>query len=198
MGVGGRGPLAVASAFAVLLTGGLVTFTRQPPGCLTLVLASSQEKATLLSQIAGDYAGSRPLVDGQCVAIDVTRQASGLAEQSIARGWEERTDGRRPDIWSPASTTWTALLSYHLQARGKPNVVPEGAPILFKSPLVIGMPQPMAAALGFVKVLKPRGTVGRPRPPAVAEWVLPTGNWRTWKPRKSNPGASPVWTRRIC
>ncbi len=149
MGVGGRGPLAVASAFAVLLTGGLVTFTRQPAGCLTLVLASSQEKATLLSQIAGDYAGSRPLVDGQCVAIDVTRQASGLAEQSIARGWEERTDGRRPDIWSPASTTWTALLSYHLQARGKPNVVPEGVPILFKSPLVIGMPQPMAAALGW-------------------------------------------------
>jgi len=149
MGVGGRGPLAVASAFAVLLTGGLVTFTRQPPGCLTLVLASSQEKATLLSQIAGDYAGSRPLVDGQCVAIDVTRQASGLAEQSIARGWEERTDGRRPDIWSPASTTWTALLSYHLQARGKPNVVPEGVPILVKSPLVIGMPQPMAAALGW-------------------------------------------------
>src|SRR5438477_564114 len=62
MGVGGRGPLAVASAFAVLLTGGLVTFTRQPPGCLTLVLASSQKKATLLSQIAGDYAGSRPLI----------------------------------------------------------------------------------------------------------------------------------------
>jgi Ca-activated chloride channel family protein len=139
----------VASAFAVLLTGGLVTFTRQQPGCLTLVLASSQEKATLLSQIAGDYAGSRPVVDGQCVAIDVTRQASGLAEQSMARGWEERTDGRRPDIWSPASTTWAALLSYHLQARGKANLVPEGVPILFKSPLVIGMPQPMAAALGW-------------------------------------------------
>jgi Ca-activated chloride channel family protein len=128
-----------------------VTFTRQQPGCLTLVLASSQEKATLLSQIAGDYAGSRPVVDGQCVAIDITRQASGQAEQLFARGWDERTDGRRPDIWSPASTTWAALLSYHLQARGKANLVPEGVPILFKSPLVIGMPQPMAAALGWPK-----------------------------------------------
>ena len=149
MGVGGRGPLAIASAFAVLLTGGLVSFARQPAGCLTLVVASSQEKSTLLSQIARDYAQSHPLVDGQCVAIEIARQASGQTEQALVRGWDERTDGRRPDIWSPASTTWAVLLSYHLHARGKANLVPEGVPILFKSPLVIGMPQPMAAALGW-------------------------------------------------
>ncbi|HEX9095827.1 MAG TPA: substrate-binding and VWA domain-containing protein [Candidatus Dormibacteraeota bacterium] len=149
MGTARRGPLAVASVFAVLLTGGLVSVSRLPAGCLTLVVASSQEKSTLLTQIAADYVRSHPAVDGQCVAIQVTRQASGSAEQALARGWDARTDGPRPDIWSPASTTWSVLLSDHLNARGKPNLVPDGTPILFKSPLVIGMPKPMAVALGW-------------------------------------------------
>ena len=149
MGTSGRGPLAVASVFAILLTGGLVSLSRQPAGCLTLVVASSQEKSTLLAKIAGDYAQSHPLVDGQCVSVQVTRQASGEAEQALARGWDRRIDGPPPDIWSPASTTWAVLLSYHLKSRGKPILVPDGLPILFKSPLVIGMPQPMAAALGW-------------------------------------------------
>lgn len=148
MGTDRRGPLAVATVFALLLTGGLVSFSRQPAGCVTLVVASSQEKSTLLAQIAGEFVRSRPSIDGQCVAIQVTRQASGQAEQAIARGWDQRTDGPRPDVWSPASTTWTVLLSHHLSVRGKPNLVPDGVPILFKSPLVIGMPKPMAVALG--------------------------------------------------
>jgi len=149
MGTARRGPLAVASVFAVLLTGGLVSVSRQPAACLTLVAASSQEKSTLLTQIAADYLRGYPTVDGRCVGIQVTRQASGSAEQALARGWDDRTDGLRPDIWSPASTTWSVLLSDHLNTRGKPNLVPDGTPILFKSPLVIGMPKPMAVALGW-------------------------------------------------
>jgi Ca-activated chloride channel family protein len=149
MGTARRGPLAVASAFAVLLTGGLVSVSKQPAACVTLVVASSQEKSTLLTQIAADYLRGHPTVDGQCMAIQVTRQASGQAEQALARGWDVRRDGLRPDIWSPASTTWSVLLGYHLKARGKRNLVPDGTPILFKSPLVIGMPKPMAVALGW-------------------------------------------------
>ncbi len=149
MGTARRGPLAVASVFAVLLTGGLVSVSRQPAACLRLIVASSQEKSTLLTQIAADYMRSHPTIDGRCVAIQVTRQASGRAEQALARGWDERSDGLRPDIWSPASTTWSVLLSEHLKASGKPNLVPDGTPILFKSPLVIGMPKPMAVALGW-------------------------------------------------
>ena len=52
MGTARRGPLAVASVFAVLLTGGLVSVSRQPAACLRLIVASSQEKSTLLTQIA--------------------------------------------------------------------------------------------------------------------------------------------------
>src|ERR1700674_3501980 len=146
-----RGPLAVATAFAVLLTGALALEGRQqsPADCLSVVVASSEEKSTLLSQIAVDYQRPAPSLDGHCVRIRVDRVASGQAEQALARGWNESSDGPRPDVWSPAAATWTLLLSRDLANRGLADLVPRGVASLFKSPLVIGMPKPMADALGW-------------------------------------------------
>ena len=146
-----RGPLAVATAFAVLLTGALALEGRQqsPADCLSVVVASSEEKSTLLSQIAVDYQRTAPSLDGHCVRIRVDRVASGQAEQALAGGWSESSYGPRPDVWSPAAATWTLLLSRDLTNRGQADLVPEGVASLFKSPLVIGMPKPMADALGW-------------------------------------------------
>src|SRR6202521_5709097 len=146
-----RGPLAVATAFAVLLTGALALEGRQqsPADCLSVVVASSEEKSTLLSQIAVDYQRPAPSLDGHCVRIRVDRVASGQAEQALAGGWSESSYGPRPDVWSPAAATWTLLLSRDRTNRGQADLVPEGVPTLFKSPLVIGMPKPMAEALGW-------------------------------------------------
>jgi Ca-activated chloride channel homolog len=143
--------MAVAAAFAVLLTGVLTLVGRDASvaRCLSVSLASSQEKSTLLTQMAADYQRTNPSIDGRCVTINVTRQASGRVEQALARGWNDRIDGPRPDVWSPAALTWATLLSQQLATAGRPNLVPAGVTSLFKSPLVIGMPKPMATALGW-------------------------------------------------
>lgn len=144
-----RGPLAVATAFALLLTGALALEGRQQSAneCLSVVLASSEEKSTLLSQLAADYQRTQPFVDGHCVSVRVERVASGQAEQALTGGWSESSYGPRPDVWSPAAATWALLLSQDLANRGQPDLVPQGVASLFKSPLVIGMPKPMADAL---------------------------------------------------
>ena len=146
-----RGPLAVATAFALLLTGALALEGRQQSAadCLSVVLASSEEKSTLLGQMAADYQRTQPSIDGRCIRIQVERVASGQAEQALAAGWRESSYGPRPDVWSPAAATWTLLLSRDLTNRGQADLVPQGVPTLFKSPLVIGMPKPMAEALGW-------------------------------------------------
>ena len=138
------GPLALASLVGVLLTW-LVVLSQLPP-CTPLPLAvtSSEEKSSLLVQLASDFERSRPMVGNQCVDVTVSRKASGAAEQALARGWNEATDGPRPDAWLPAAITWVLLLDHQ-----RPNLVKPDSTSLFRSPLVIGMPREMASKLGW-------------------------------------------------
>src|SRR5438045_9384001 len=96
------GPLALASLVAVLLTWLMVP----PPPCSTVKLAvtSSEEKSSLLAQLSGEFERGRPMVGSQCIDVTVTRKASGLAEQALARGWNEASDGAAPAAWAPAAT----------------------------------------------------------------------------------------------
>jgi Ca-activated chloride channel homolog len=111
------------------------------------VIASSEEKAALLQQMATSYTAGLP--PAKCARITIVRKASGAAEAALARGWNPSVDGPQPDVWSPAATTWSSLLTQHLSERSAANLVPDNLPSLCESPLVIGMPQPMAKALGW-------------------------------------------------
>jgi Ca-activated chloride channel homolog len=139
------GPLAVATLVAVVLTG-MMAMQLPHSSCsrLPITVASSEEKSQLLSDLAGSFNATHPTVGNQCVSVRVTRKASGAAEQALAAGWKnEAVDGPRPDVWSPAAVTWILLLN---QASAAP-IAPVNTPSLFRSPLVIGMPQPMAQAI---------------------------------------------------
>lgn len=118
-------------------------------GCQTVRVTASSEKAALLTAIAADYNRSDRRVDGACVDVSVTSKASGGAAEALARGWDERVDGPRPDVWSPASSSWTALLQQRTAAQDKGDLVPAEIPSIAKTPLVIAMPKPMAEALGW-------------------------------------------------
>jgi len=118
-------------------------------GCTGLAVTASSEKAALLGQIGEAYAAADHRVNGKCVKVTVTSKASGGAEEALARGWDAKRDGPRPDVWSPASSSWTVLLQQSLTAADRPALVPATTPSIAQTPLVLAMPRPMAQALGW-------------------------------------------------
>ena len=149
-----RRSLFVAVLFAVTIVGYLA-ITRAPAeiargACITLNVAASQEKSALLTDLAKTYSRSGATAAGHCVDVKVAQKASGAAEEALARGWDDKADGARPDVWSPASTSWLVLLRQHRSSRDiGGGLVPDTSPSLLQSPLVIAMPRPMAEALGW-------------------------------------------------
>lgn len=117
--------------------------------CVSLAVTASSEKAALLSGLASAYNKAAHTVAGRCARVTVTSKASGAAEEALARGWDEAVDGPRPDVWSPASTSWTVLLRERLATRDAPGLVPDALPSIAKTPLVLAMPRPMAQVLGW-------------------------------------------------
>ena len=161
-------PFLIAVVVAVVLIGGIRFLTtrgtssddggdtgtaagRCSGDAVTLAVTASSEKAQLLKQLAADYMDQRPAVDGRCVQVEVTSKASGGAMAALANGWNEASDGPRPDVWTPASSGWVRLLEQRTQATDRPTMIPPSTPKIAASPLVIAMPRPMAEALGWPK-----------------------------------------------
>ncbi|HUR51930.1 MAG TPA: substrate-binding and VWA domain-containing protein [Mycobacteriales bacterium] len=157
-----RAPLVVAGVVGVLLiavvrsvTGGddkpASTTSKGPTkndSCTVVHLTASSEKAALLKQLASDWDGK--VKGAGCARVQVTSKASGGAADALARGWDEAVDGPRPDVWSPAASSWTQLLRQKTTAVDKPDLVGSAVPpSIASSPLVIAMPKPMATALGW-------------------------------------------------
>ncbi len=114
---------------------------------ITVHLTASSEKAALLKQIAQTWNGTK--VRGGCATVDVVSKASGGAADALARGWTD-SDGVRPDVWSPAASSWTQLLRQKTTALDKPDLIGSAKPAsIANTPLVIAMPKPMAVALGW-------------------------------------------------
>jgi Ca-activated chloride channel family protein len=143
-----RRQLAATLVFAVLVTGGLAATTRlarTADACEQVLLASSQEKASMLQGFAASYHAARPQLGGRCVTVSVEKVNSGDAELALANGW---TGPTRPEVWSPASSAWVKLLTAQAPAVAA-RLLLASSDSLFQSPLVIGMPEQMATALGY-------------------------------------------------
>ena len=82
------------------------------------------------------------LLVGMCPVVTIEDVASGDAEHQLESDWPGTG---RPDVWSPAATTWVRLLEYK-----RPGLLPSGQPqSIATSPLVVAMPDRMARALGW-------------------------------------------------
>jgi Ca-activated chloride channel family protein len=120
-----------------------------PEGCVEVAAAVSPEKMTLLTGLAETFNATSPEFGGQCAAITIYRQSSGAAAQLLADGWpEDGSAGPAPVLWSPASTAWGAVLNQRLFDKGEPAMANDFQRIMI-TPLVLGMPRPMAEALGW-------------------------------------------------
>ena len=158
--------------------------------CVTLAVTASSEKAALLGEIARDYEKDDGEADDRCARVVVTSKASGGATTALGRGWDERVDGPRPDVFSPASTSWTGLLRQQTTARDAPDLVgEEKLPSIARTPLVIAMPKPMAETLGW-----PGKPIGWSDVLALANdpngWAKFGKPWGAFKLGKTNPNFS--------
>jgi Ca-activated chloride channel family protein len=172
----------------VVLTAALVIAKPPPPStCQKVVIASSAEKFGLLRDFAVTYnrtAGSRA---NPCVTVVVEQVNSGDAEVALEQGWRGQLS-ERPDVWAPASSAWVNLLA--ASSTDGHVIPPNNSLSVFKSPLVIGVPEPMALALGYRT--KPIGwkdiftLVNNP-----AGWgALGHADWGVFKLGKTNPTVS--------
>ncbi|MFZ6003837.1 MAG: substrate-binding domain-containing protein [Actinomycetota bacterium] len=120
-----------------------------PGDCIVVDLSVSSEKIQLLTDLAHDFNRSdEARVDDRCVFARVQSKASGGAAQLLAGGWDEATEGPRPVIWSPAASSWGAILNQRLESSGRSPMTGDFTSFML-TPLVIAMPRPMAEALGW-------------------------------------------------
>jgi Ca-activated chloride channel family protein len=121
-----------------------------PGDCISVDMAVSSEKIDLLTDLARVFNGSdEAQVDGRCVFVRPYSKASGGAMTLLSEGWPNpEVEGPAPVVWSPAGSTWGAILNQLRADQGEPPMAPDSQPFMV-TPLVIAMPQPMAEALGW-------------------------------------------------
>jgi Ca-activated chloride channel family protein len=138
-----------------LLAGAFVTtgtgVAQAADGCVTVNIASSPEKLELLTDLAKQFGRSEEAtVNGKCVTVKIQKQSSGAAASLLAADWPKPAkNGVRPVIWSPAASTWGAVLDQRRADAGKAPYVTTPGKSFMLTPLVIAMPKPMADALGY-------------------------------------------------
>ncbi|HUR23271.1 MAG TPA: extracellular solute-binding protein [Acidimicrobiales bacterium] len=155
----GRGAAALA-VVALLVAGACRTeggdntsgagLENAPKGCVTVDAAVSPEKVELLTGLARSFNGSPAARErGRCTFVRIQKKSSGAAATLLPDGWrDEKAEGPRPVLWSPAASSWGAIVNQRLTAKGERPMAPAGARPFMLTPLVIAMPRPMAEALG--------------------------------------------------
>ncbi|MDR1186564.1 MAG: substrate-binding and VWA domain-containing protein [Bifidobacteriaceae bacterium] len=117
-------------------------------GCVPLVVATSSEKVNLMDEVGeafkdSDQAGT---LEG-CVSVYPINVSSGRAADILSARpdeWPEGDESLWPVVWSPASTVWTDRV-----ASLAGNGFVDGAESFTHTPVVFGMPESMAQALGW-------------------------------------------------
>ena len=120
-----------------------------PSGCTEVPVATSPEKFTLLTGLAETFNATGQEFGGECAAVTVYRVSSGAAARMLSEGWPtDGSAGPAPVLWSPAASTWGAVVNQRLSDQGQPAIANDFQRIML-TPLVLGMPRPMAEALGW-------------------------------------------------
>ncbi|MDQ1437439.1 MAG: Ca-activated chloride channel [Acidimicrobiaceae bacterium] len=189
----GRGCLGVLVVAALVLagcttTGGGTAFGGKR-NCTTVTMAVSPEKLALLTELAATF--NKDKIDGKCVDVRVAKTSSGAGATLLTEGWpDEPANGPKPVVWSPAASSWGAVVNQRLSDKGQAAIVPTDAKPFMLTPLTIAMPRPMAQALGWPNTPigysdllalanDPKGWAGKGHP-----------EWGPFKLGKTNPNFS--------
>ncbi|HET7487628.1 MAG TPA: substrate-binding domain-containing protein [Acidimicrobiales bacterium] len=121
-----------------------------PKGCTAVDAAVSPEKFEVLTALAAEFnQSSAAKAGGKCTFVRIQKASSGAAAMALAAGWRDEANGPQPTVWSPAASSWGAVLNERLAKQGQAAMAPAGAKPIQLTPLVLAMPKPMAEALGW-------------------------------------------------
>jgi Ca-activated chloride channel family protein len=144
--------IAVVTVLAVSF-GAYRTLTR--PRCggnVSLSIAAAPEIAPAIQATAARWTATRPTVRDKCVSVKVAAADSAGVAAAIA-GQHDAVLNRVghaaggttvPDVWVPDSSVWLS----RLRTVGS-GWVPDDPPSIARSPVVLAMPEPIAATLGW-------------------------------------------------
>jgi Ca-activated chloride channel family protein len=107
--------------------------------CASVNVASSTEKVGLVKEMATDFERHHP-----CAHVNVYGVDSGKAAAALISGWNAQ-QMPIPDVYSPAASIWVSVVRQH----DTQQLLPTTCDTVTQTPLVIGMPKPMADALGY-------------------------------------------------
>jgi Ca-activated chloride channel homolog len=162
--VGLRAVAAAAGVLAVVAAGFGGYRLLSQPSCgdqIHLSVGAAPEVEPAVRATLQQWTATKPQVSGKCVAVDV--QANDPADVAAAIAGQHNAtlaglgrapgDVHVPDLWIADSSTWLQ----RLRAAGQ-GWVPDTAASVARSPVVLAMPEPAAATLGWpgVKLTWPK------------------------------------------
>ncbi len=139
--------------------------------CLPVQVLASLENADTVRSLAASYTSRPRDVDGRCVRVDVRAEESGAAEMAAATGFRDEPPGARPTVWLPDSSAWLRIAH-----RASGSSIPAAGTSVAKAAVVVAMPAPLAAAIGW-----------RARPPSWAAVFAAAADSKVWA-RLGHPG----------
>ncbi len=117
-----------------------------------LSVAAAPEIVPAVQATADQWVATKPKIGGSCVAVTVAAADSADVGAAIAGQRKAQLNGvgqangktTIPDVWIPDSGIWLQRLR-----AVAPDSVPADAPSIARSPVVLAMPEPVAATLGW-------------------------------------------------
>ena len=105
--------------------------------CTRVPAAVSSEKIQLMTELGDDFARSW---DGSgCVRVEAKSVPSGRAAVALAEGWNADELGPQPVLWSPAASSWGAILNQRSAEADGALTVPTDPPNFMLTPLVLSL-----------------------------------------------------------
>jgi hypothetical protein len=120
-------------------------------GRIHVSIAAAPEIAPVIRETTANATGAELRLADKCVSADVTAAdpadvaAAVAGHHQSSLGGLGKASGRTtvPDVWIPDSSMWLQRL------RVGPDWVPDDAPSIARSPVVLAMPEPAASTLGW-------------------------------------------------
>jgi hypothetical protein len=155
-GAAGLSVVAAGVAVLVVLTGSWGAYRALTRSLcsqrIQLSIAAAPEIAPAVRETAAGATGEQLRLSDKCVSVEVSALAPPDVAAAVAGQHHSSLGGlgqasgrtRLPDIWIPDSSMWLQRLR-----SGGPDWVPDDAPSVARSPVVLAMPEPAANALGW-------------------------------------------------